>query len=338
MPEDSAAIIALFNDNPDTGRIAIAAQYHRDPLHITTSLAPKTIVGAAVDTTTGQLAGIGMVRPEENLQLAGQPVPSAVLNSLIVHPAHRRHGIAKALAQWRLEAVRAELDNPLIFASIQHQNEGSMAVARSWAKAIVGPMQTCLIAISNKRPKSGAEVSIRLAEAADLEEIATNINQFYQDYAFYSPKTAQSLSRWLERSPLSGPVRRYAIAVDGRNNIVAGLGITEQHRFMQMKVMQMPLVLRMLNQLVGMVPTDGYLKQSAITHFWFSAHQQDAARLLWQTVRWLVRNDNTHLTFSYDPRGPFPEIIRLPKWMPKGAYVIALSQPLPFGNILLCPP
>jgi hypothetical protein len=338
VPKDGPAITELFSDNPDTGRIAIAAHYHRDPLHIATTLAPNTIVAVAQEKATERLLGLGMARLVTSCQIAGSLVPMAVLNSLIVHYSHRRQGIAKALAHWRIEAVRARLgDDPLMVAGIQQGNTGSMAVVQSWSKAIVGPMQSCLVVTSNKQPQTDTQVSIRWAQPSDLDEIATRMNRFYRDYAFFSPKTAESLGRWLERSPVDRPTRRYAVAVDSNGNLLAGLGITEQHRFMQMRVANMPLALRLLNKVVGMVPAGGYLKQSAVTHFWFNDDQPDAARLLWAQVRWLVRNDSTHLTFSYDPRGPFPNIIRLPRWMPKSSSVLALSQPLLADAHLLYP-
>jgi predicted N-acetyltransferase YhbS len=337
-PEDSAAITALFNDNPDTGRIAIAAQYHRDPLHIATALAPKTVVGVAEDTTTGQLVGIGMVRPEEGFQVSGESTPTAVLNSLLVHPAHRRQGIAKALAQWRIEAARAKLDDPLLVAGVQEGNVGSMAVVQSWSKAIIGPIQSCLVTTVSKQPQTGSTVMVRWAEIPDLEEIATGLNHFYRDYTFFSPKTADSLARWLDRSPMDRPTRRYAVAVDRQGNILAGLGVTEQHQFMQMKVANMPLALRLLNKIVGIVPADGYLKQSAVTHFWFEAARPEAARVLWEQVRWLVNGDSTHLTFFYDPRGPFPNILRLPRWLPRASSMLAVSRPLAANAGLICSP
>ena len=52
----------------------------------------------------------------------------------------------------------------------------------------------------------------------------------------------------------------------------------------------MPLPLRLLNKIVGIVPADGYLRQSVVTHFWFDAAQSEAARSLLQQVRWLVND------------------------------------------------
>ena len=338
IPQDGADVTNLFNHNPDGGRIAISAHYHQDPLYIATKLAPQTIIAVVQDTTTKQLLGSGMVRLEKNYQVDGIPRPTAVLNSLIVHHTHRRQGIAKALAQWRIEMAKNRLDDPLLVAGIQQGNDRSMAVVQNWAKAIIGPLQSCLVTTINKQPQADKAISIRWAQPSDLEEIVLKLNQFYREYLFFAPQTAQTLSQWLEQSPLSEPTRQYAVAIDGQGNIVAGLGITEQYRFMQMRVANMPLPLRLLNKVVGIVPADGYLKQSGITHFWFAPDQAAAARLLWQQIRWLVHHDTTHLTFFYDPRGPFPAIIQLPRWLPKSDSVLAVSEPVAADTRLLYSP
>ena len=114
VPQDGASITNLFHQNPDGGRLAIAAYYHQDPLYIATKLAPNTIAVVAQSPPAEQLLGVGMVRLEENYQVAKIPAPTAVLNSQIVHHKYRRQGIAQALAHWRIEAARARLSGPCL--------------------------------------------------------------------------------------------------------------------------------------------------------------------------------------------------------------------------------
>ena len=338
VPQDGASITNLFHQNPDGGRLAIAAYYHQDPLYIATKLAPNTIAVVAQSPPAEQLLGVGMVRLEENYQVAGIPAPTAVLNSLIVHHTYRRQGIAQALAHWRIEAARAKLSGPLLVAGVQKGNKGSMAVVQRWAKAIIGPLRSCLVSTVSQQPEVNDHLLVRWAQVSDFEEIATRLNQFYQGYIFYRPQTAASLARWLACSPVDRVTRRYAVVTDRQGNLLGGLGVTAQHWFMQMRVTNMPLPLRLLNKIVGIVPADGYLRQSAITYFWFGDAQSEAARSLWQQVRWLVNDDSTHLTFFYDPRSPFPDIIRLPRWLPQGVSVLAVSRELPAADHLLHPP
>jgi GNAT superfamily N-acetyltransferase len=338
VPADGPAIAELFNHNPDAGRIAIAAHYHLDPLQLSTILATNTITAVAQDRRSGDILGVGMINLADARQVDGQLHRTAVLNSLIVDPNHRGQGIGKALVNWRMAAIRTKLgDGALIVARIQQHNEASMAVARTWCRAIAEPLQTCMVATLKKPPKHISNLSFRWAEPTDLEEIVTRLNDFYRDYNLFSPQTAESLAEWLQKSPLDQPIRRYMVVTDSHNNLLAGLGVTEQYRFMQMKVTRLPLIMRMLNQVIGMVPADGYLKQNTVNYFWFDSNQPDAARLLWQEARWRVQAHGTHLTFSYDPRGLFPHIIRLPKWMPKGAFVLALSQSIDKSHLLYPP-
>lgn len=195
VPQDGASITNLFHQNPDGGRFSISAHYHQDPLYIATKLAPNTIVVVAQNHPAARLLGVGMVRLEENYQVAGAFVPTAILNSLIVDHECRRQGIAQALAHWRIEAARARLSDPLLVAGVQKGNKGSMAVVQRWAKVIIGPLRSCLVTAISKQPQPSRQLLVRWVQTSDLDEITTKLNQFYRDYAFFSPKTAESLGR-----------------------------------------------------------------------------------------------------------------------------------------------
>ena len=111
-----------------------------------------------------------------------------------------------------------------------------MAVAQRWAKAIMGPLQSCLVATVSQQPQVGNRLLVRWAQPSDLAEIVTKLNQFYRDYAFFRPKTAAFLEQGLAYSPVEQATRRYAVVTDRQGNLLGGLGVTAQHWFMQMRV------------------------------------------------------------------------------------------------------
>jgi L-amino acid N-acyltransferase YncA len=336
---DNAAVTALFDVSSDTGRIAIAAHYHCSPLKLHASLNAKHIAVVAEDRKNSQVIGVGMGRLEEFCQFNDATQPAATLHSLAVDPTHRGGGVAKALTAWRISEIQASLGaDALILASVQQRNEASLAVTRSWRQTLLGPLHSCLTPTLKKAPRINSDLSIRWAEDADWPEIAEKLNQFYRNYYFFAPETADTLKKWTLKSPLEQTTRRYLVATDKNNNLVAGLGVTAQYRFMQMKVTRLPWALRALNYFVKMTPPDGCLKQSAANYFWFTSGHAEAAHDLWQEMRWRISPDSSHMTFTYDPRGPFPSVIRLPRWMPKGSLFIAANQ-LPLNNErLLCSP
>ncbi len=324
--QDGDSVADLLRSSPDAGKFAIAAHYQIDPYHALTCLQPNNV--GFVAKAAQVVLGMGMVRLE-TYQLDGRLRPSAVLNTLVVHPSYRGHGIATALTAERLAYARQEIgEDGLLLAGVQRGNAPSMAVVRKWQHTIVGPLRRFLIPVSDKQPPVDADFAVQEAQASDFDAIAICLNAFYKEYNLYQPQTAVAIAHWLRQSPFNLPIRRYFVVKDKQGNLLAGAGITDQHRITAMYVEHMPGVVRVLNRFVKMVPADGLLRQLAVNHAWFHDEHERAGRLLWDYLRWLSRDWGTHLTFSYDPRGPFPKILRLPKWLPQSSSYIAVSEPL----------
>ena len=302
QPADGTALAALNTASPDTGRFAVAPNYHIDPIEATQALDPDSVGVAAVKSGESGLIGAGFVQTRQ-CQVQGRLLPYGLLHSLIVHPAHRSQGIATQLTAWRLNYAQEKLGHDYLkLALIQENNEPSLATARKWCKQLGGRLQTAVLPTSNKPVSQLPRMTVRPVRTTELEQVAQGLNHFYSGYELYMPETAVSLDTWLKQSPFSQPIRHYYVAVNKQGELLAGLGITEQCKVMTMHVTAMPAVVRGLNKLVRMVPADGILRQLSVSKLWFAPDQRQAASHLWETVRWQLRDKGTHLVLTFDPR------------------------------------
>ena len=327
-PSDGDALRQLFVESPDSGRFSVAAKYQIDPYLAVTSLNSQgTGVVAEVEKANGnQIVGLGLVQTG-NCYLDGSLHPYGLLNSLIVHPDYRRQGVAVGLAQWRIDYVQHTLGKEaVIMAFIQKGNGGSLAVAQKWGGQMNGLYCNSLVNMRQKAPKRTAGWLVREATADEYDQIAQNLNTFYRNYNLYTPQTAQSLTNWLNETPFTRPFRHYYLLVDSQNKLLAGCAVAKQYQIVTMNVKRMPAPVHLLNQVVKMVPPDGVLRQMSVSKIWYAPEQLPAARYLWESVRWQLRANGSHLLCSYDPRGPVPAIIKPPFWLPKGTSNIVVQN------------
>lgn len=335
QPGDGPKFLRLFESSPDDGRFAINARYQIDPYQAIHALHPDTI--GVVAEIQGSLIGLGLIEFGDCC-VRGEKRPYASFHSLLVHPSYRNKGIAKRLAQQRIALARERIgESGLILASIQENNSASLSVAQKWSQQQVGSIQSILTGVRSKAPKPSPEgTTVRPARPGEYAEIATALNRFYQDYDLYEPQTAESLSAWLNKTPFDDPLRHYFVAVNRDEKIVAGLAVTRQCQIMVMEVKRLPLPLTLLNKIVKMVPEDGILRQLSATKVWYAPNQLAAAQHLWEQVRWHCQVWGTHLTCFYDPRSSIPDVLQVPKWLPKANFTVVStgSQPIGRGRLI----
>lgn len=326
-PADGDALAGLAQNSPDTGLIGMLPQYQLDAYQVL-SLRYAHLAGVVAETPAHQgLVGMGAVSLGRCC-FEGAETDVASLHSLMVHPQFRRQGLAAELARWRYQYALQQLgDEALIAASIQHGNTGSLATAQRWCQQLAGEVQGSVSRMSKKSPLLVANITVRPAESTELEAIVHHQNNFYQGYNFYSPDTPEKLSAWLGQTPFDRPFRHYLVAVDGRGNLLAGLVLKEQSKLVTMQVSHMPAWVSLLNKFLKVVPADGLIKQLAVERFWYTADQQAAANFLWEMIRWQWRDRGSGLICFYDPRGPLPQILNLPAWMPKSKFTFAVAGP-----------
>lgn len=324
--EDSDALGELLA-SPDTGRIQFAPRYHVDAYEAMVELERDVEGAVAVWQASGAVIGCGFVR-YSHIQYEGMLREYAWLHGLRVHRDYRRRGVATRLAQWRVRRARERVgDDGIIGANIQQGNEGSLQVAQSWQKYVAGELVSGVVGVRQKALKPLTGVTVRRAEPKEYGRVARGMNSFYEDYNFYAPETDESLAEWLAVTPFDDAMRHYFVAVGGKGSILAGMGIVEGHRVMELEVKRMPGPLRLLNHVVKLVPPDGRMRQLMAVKPWFAPGRLAEARYLWETLRWHWRDRGATLAFTYDEHSPLKQVFRTPLWMPKTAFTVAVDAP-----------
>lgn len=324
QPVDSSEFTELVQNSPDTGQMSVSAQYQLDAYQAI-SLRYKATIGVVAQANEYDgLVGAGLVSFDK-CTFDGSIVNYALFHSLIVHPSYRRRGIAAELTQWRLHCALEKLgEEGLITASIQYGNRGSIATAQKWCQQWVGPIKGSMTRMRTRPPSQLADVLVREAYADEFEQITHQQNQFYRNHNFYKPETPETLTTWLTTTPFDTPFNHYLVAVDRHGNILGGLSLTDQFRLVRMQMEHMTAFARVLNRFLGVVPSDGSLRQVNVSRLWYAPGQLAAARYLWETIRWEWRNRGSVLVCYFDPRGCLPKVLRLPIWMPTSKFILAI--------------
>jgi GNAT superfamily N-acetyltransferase len=329
-PADSAAYAELLAASPDTGSVGMVETFEIDPYQALMGLHSDTVGVVAETPGHSGLVGGGLIRFRP-CQWEGQVLPSALLNTLVVHPAFRRRGLAGQLAKWREDCIRQRYgDQCVMWAIIQSNNTGSERTAQKWSSQFV---KHRLISISMKMrsqpPASSRDFSVRALQPDDFEAVVAQQNRFYQDYNLYPPESAASLADWLVETPFDAPFRHYLVASDKAGQIQAGMALAETSRLRKTIITHLPPVLNILNKLVQAVPLDGVLRELGINRVWYAPGQVAAARYLLESVRWEWRERGSSLVLFSDVRSPLISLYAVRPWTAKTVESFALRGPSP---------
>jgi hypothetical protein len=138
-----------------------------------------------------------------------------------------------------------------------------------------------------------------------------------------------SLEAWRSQLFFGERLREYYIAVDGSGQIAAGLGVTAEGPLITGHVVRMPRALRLANAFLRILPPDGTSRRLKVERFWFAPGQLKAARYLWESTRWLLRERGTMVMTFFDVNGPIRQAVALPRIMPSSTGTLALDGPVP---------
>jgi GNAT superfamily N-acetyltransferase len=331
-PTDGPAIDRLGRETPDTGAVAFYSEFHHDAYEALMVLHPGA-VGVVAEAPDARIVGMGLVTFGD-CQFEGKLRPSAYLSSLSVHPEYRRRGIAARIAAWRVDKARERFQTAgregVIFAAIQAGNVGSVRTAASWSNQVLhGRTSGAVNNLRRTPPKALDRLEVRAARHDELDRIADEQNRFFGDCNFYSPDSALSLEAWRSQLFFGERLREYYIAVDGSGQISAGLGVTAEGPLITGHVVRMPRALRIANAFLRILPPDGTSRRLKVERFWFAPGQLKAARYLWESTRWLLRERGTMVMTFFDVNGPIRQAVVLPRIMHSSTGTLALDGPEP---------
>jgi hypothetical protein len=291
----------------------------------------KDVVGVVAEVP-GQdgIIGSGLIRFGQ-CQWEGELRPSALLNTLVVHPDYRRQGVASQLAKWREQLAHQQLGlDGVLWAIIQRDNTASERTAIKWANQFLESRVVIIpLRMRSASPRRSRRFEVRPARPDELDTVAEQLNRYYRDYNLYPPETGDSLAAWLEGTPFDSPFRHYQIVTNKAGTILAGMGLSENFRLRTTLITHLPAGLRILNRLFNLIPANGELREVVLSRIWVAPGQLEAARHLLETMRWEWRGRCTSLLFSADLRSP---AMRLPDvWDRFGREVagIAVRAPVP---------
>lgn len=333
---DAAVLAALAEAAPDGGAVTFRVR-----THVPSGWDPATTAVGVLAELPGVPGAIGAARlTMGTCHYLGEARPYVLLSSLVVHPDHRRRGVAAALTGWLIDRAR-ELGGPrvVILATIQRGNTASLANARRWEGQAMAPVLTVPLPMRSRPPRATAGLTVRDAVPEDLPAIAVAAEAAALERDLSRVWTLDALTRWLAASPFDDPVHHYRVAVDRDGVIVAGLALAEDGRLRSLEVTRMPAAIRLANRLLHVVPVDGVMRNLVADHLWFAPGRLDAAAALWEDTRWTWRDRGSSMLVTIDERDPVRAALGVRPWSPTTRLVTVVgANPAPDIRRLVSPP
>jgi hypothetical protein len=123
-------------------------------------------------------------------------------------------------------------------------------------------------------------------------------------------------------------VRDYRIAADGKGNMLAGIAVSNRGKLMIDQFHNIPVPLKLANLALHLIPPDGQMRITEASDLWFAPGQSEAARYLWQSVRYQFREVMSTIGSSFDARSPLKDVFQIKPWhVPKIELVLAIHGP-----------
>ena len=328
-PQDSQALGRLMENSPDTGRVNAAVHFEIDAFEAIRTM-QGDVVGVVAETPGFDgIVGCCLARFGQ-FQFEGHMRPYALLNSLAVHPWFRRQGMASELLEWLVHHARHRLgDEGVIWGLMQQGNVGSERTAGKHLKQLIdGRILVIMAKPRSNPPGPTSKFTVRPAEPDEFEQVADQLNAFHRDFNFYEPETPASLASWCASTPFDGPFRHYLVVADSEGTIHAGAGVCEHYRLRTFRVRHMSSASRVLNALLRFVPSDGITQELLLSKIWFAPDQMQAAKHLWETIRWKWREKASLLVVWVDKRNPVLRVLNTRPWTPVTQCAVAIDSPV----------
>lgn len=333
-PKDSPALEGLIAATADSGNIGFTDDYQTDLLAVHRGLAEE--FHGAVATLDDEV--VGMVFGEVRwVQYAGQEVPGVYISHLRVHPDHRQQGIARELADWALEYITDLLrSDAVLYGAIMAENV-SLKLADRYGFKATKPIQGGVVPMRKSPPKPIPGLEVRLAERNELSAIVEGMNAFYREHNLWIPVSVDTLEDFLRQEVDEIKPNQLYVAVRG-GEVVAGLSLSDRKEIVRMRLTRASWYVRMLGGWLGLLPASGVLEALTVRRVWFREGELEAARYLWDTLRYDLREQGNCMGIAYDPRDKLAEVFQIPFWVPmfKARYLVRASDPLEVERSIYC--
>jgi predicted N-acetyltransferase YhbS len=315
--QDGPALAGLSYSAADGGLIHYAANYQIDAYKAIQALHGDVEGVAACAHDSSRLVGVGLVRLGK-CQFEGAIYPFAMLGNLIVHPDYRGQGLAAQLVQWQVEKAHERCgEEMVIVTNFQVGNRISHKIYNRWLEHFAHPMLYLPLRTAPSVPPNLRGVSTGPLSENEYEAFAECHNMFYADTNFFQPLTGDDLIQLCLRTPLKSPIRHAYAAVNSSGQLLAGLVVMEEYRLKQMEIRGLPKSLEVINNVLGVIPKDGMVRELYLDHIWYMPGQIQAARQLIDTVRWIWSNRATTTAVMFDPTGPLRKVFSTYPWTVK---------------------
>jgi len=333
-PKDSHALETLIAATADAGGIGFTDDYQADLLAVHRGLAEEFhgVVAEEEDKIVGMV--FGEVRW---VQYAGQVVPGVYISHLRVHPDHRQQGIARGLSDWALEYITDLLRSDVVLYGAIMAGNISLKLADRYGFQATEPIQGGIVPMQKQPPVSIPDLEVRPAENSELPAIVEGMNTFYREHNLWSPVSVDTLEEFLAREVAGVKPNQLYVTVRG-GKVIAGLSLSDRTKLVRMRLARAPWYIRALGSWLGLLPASGILDALTVRRIWFQEGELEAARYLWGSLRYNLRERGNCLGIAYDPRDPLAEVFQIPFWLPmfRARYLVHASDPLEAEKLIYC--
>jgi predicted N-acetyltransferase YhbS len=331
VPTDGPAIDALIREEAQTTSISMTTSYRHDVYRSLLAQHPSLFGVVAETAGVDGPAGFATAFVDE-VTVAGRKYPSAHLENLKVRSDLRRQGLGARLAAWRIaEAERRFGGEGVLTAAIDSSNAASIATARHWASQLVGPV-SLRIARPSATPPPQRGLVVRPLGDDDAGQVVAGITSFYADHDLVPVSSVSSLAASLASTSLGEPIRQYRVAVAPDGSIVAGAGVGERFKLMTDHIDRIPLPLAVVGRIAGLIPPDRTIRSIELFLAWHAPGRVDAARQLWDAIRYEWRDRVTSVVGLADPRSTLMEAFHVGRGPgPRVELVVPVRSPVPIA-------